>query len=326
MKGSDPRMWAQLSRPDLAERECYGDVVRRALGHLGEYVELIVRPLNMRPVSAALLRVDAQRIEVRVSSAASHVVLVIAPDVDAAGELFWLRALAGRRAPVPPMIAHDLSATQVPFGYLVLGYATGTPLAEVADDARMRVAARQIGRAVRRMHQAPAPGFGRPAPSGRWPSASWEATLQAWLARTGALEAAHSYLGDELYAAFEQATVGHPDLACEEARVLHGAVGPSCALVTASESIQLEALVRPGAIVAGDPLFDLAHALLPHQPQAFRGGFLEGYAALGPLDPRQRLRLRRLGLLALLAHAAQHPAHQSERIPALVAAELELLA
>ncbi len=69
--------------------------------------------------------------------------------------------------------------------------------------------------------------------------------------------------------------------------MIHGAVEPSRALVTVGESVQLEALTRPGEIVGGDPLFDLAHATLPRHPAAFQQGLLEGYSAAGPLAPEQ---------------------------------------
>ena len=66
------------------------------LGRLGEYAALIVAPLNLRPTGAALLAEDEQRIEVRISTPGSHMVLVIAPDGDLAAEVFFLRALAGK--------------------------------------------------------------------------------------------------------------------------------------------------------------------------------------------------------------------------------------
>jgi hypothetical protein len=83
--------------------------------------------------------------------------------------------------------------------------------------------------------------------------------------------------------------------------VIHGAVEPSRALVTVGDSAQLEALVRPGEIVGGDPLFDLAHGLLPRHPASFRQGLIEGYSAAGALVPEQEDRLRRLRLLLHVA-------------------------
>ena len=70
-------------------------------------------------------------------------------------------------------------------------------------------------------------------------------------------------LGAEQLEALRAATLDHPALECERSYVIHGAVEPARVLVTIGETTQVEALTRPGEIVGGDPLFDLAHALLP---------------------------------------------------------------
>jgi hypothetical protein len=319
-------MWPHLSQPEIGDDTAYTDTVRRVAGRLGEYTELLVRPLNLRPTGANLLAIDGERIEVRISSPSGHVVLVVAPDADIAGEVFWLRAMATRSLPAHRLVTHDVSGLRVPFSYAILNFLGGAALGEQHDEALIRVAARAVGRAARRAHQISAPGFGRPTAAGRWPTLDWPGTLRAWLEGRGALALAADLLDNDTVEALVAATLEHPDLQCEQPRLLHGALSPARARVTAGESIQLEALTRPGPIVAGDPLLDVALALLPGHPAAFRQGFLEGYAAAGPLEHDQRIRLRRLGLLALLADAAEHPsAERLGRLPALVQAELRLI-
>jgi hypothetical protein len=295
-------MWSQLNRYDIpADDPSYSDARRRILGRLGDYAALIVAPLNLRPTAAALLVEDAERIDVRVSTPGAHVVLVITPDDDLAAEVFFLRALADKHLPLPRLIAHDLACTLVPFTYAIESYIGGIPLDRLEDGPLVRIAARQVGRSLRRIHRVAAPGFGRPATSGRWPVHGWDAALSAWLARRETLVRAQEALGGELLAALRAATLDHPALACAHPCVIHGAVEPTCALVTVGESVQLEALARPGEIVGGDPLFDLAHGTLPRHPAAFRQGLFEGYSAAGPLAPEQEDRLRRLGLLLHVA-------------------------
>jgi hypothetical protein len=274
---------------------------RRVLGRLGEYVALIVAPLNLRPTGAALLAEDQQRIEVRVSTPGTHVVLVIAPDGDLAAEVFFLRMLAGKYLPVPRMIAHDLGRTLTPFTYILESYAGGTSLAHLQDGPLMRIAARQIGRTLRRAHQLAAPGFGRPTTTGRWPMRTWDAALAGWLAQRETLARAVEVLGADGLAALRAATLDHPALVVAQPCVIHSAVEPARALVTVGDSVQLEALTRPGEIVGGDPLFDLAHGTLARHPASFRQGLLEGYCASGALAPEQDDRLRRLRLLLHVA-------------------------
>jgi hypothetical protein len=291
-------MWNSLSRPDIdPEDTAYSDARRRVLARLGEYAALVIGPLNLRPTAAALHLDDNRRIEVRVSTPSSHIILVIAPEGDLAPEVYWLRALAACNLPIPRLIAHDLSCTTVPFSYAIESYAGGAPLDRLADGPRMRVAARQIGRTLRRSHQIAAAGFGRPTITGRWPARSWRDALHAWLECYETLPRATEVLGAEGLAMLRAATLDHPALACDRPYVIHGAVSPARALATVGDTTQIEALMCPGDIVGGDPLFDLAYALLPGHPEPFRHGVREGYTANGPLAPDQAERLRRLELL-----------------------------
>jgi len=291
-------MWNSLSQRDIdPEDAAYSEARRRILARLGEYAAIVIEPLNLRPTAAALHLDDNQRIEVRVSTPSSHIILAIAPEGDLATEVYWLRALAASHLPIPRLIAHDLSCTTVPFSYAIESYAGGAPLDELEDSPRMRVAARQIGRALRRSHQIAAAGFGRPTITGRWPARNWRDALRAWLERYETLPRATEVLGAEGFAALCSATIDHPALACDRPCVIHGAVSPARALVTIGDTTQVEALTCPGDIVGGDPLFDLAHALLPRHPEPFRQGVREGYSANGPLTPEQEERLQRLGLL-----------------------------
>jgi hypothetical protein len=295
-------MWSALSRHDIGlDDPAFSDARRRALGRLGEYAALVVGPLKLRPSAATLLFEDHERVEVRITTPSSHIVLVLAIDSDLAPEVFWLRALAGSNLPIPRLIAHDLTCTTIPFTYAIVSYASGAPLDRLEDGPRVRMLARQVGRTLRRSHQISAPGFGRPSVSGRWPAGSWTDALRGWLAQRETLARATEILGAEGVTALSAATLDHPALACERPYAIHGSLEPSRAIVTVGDTAQLEALTRPGALVGGDPLFDLAHGLLPRHTAAFRQGLLEGYTASGALAAEQEQRLRRLGLLLLIA-------------------------
>lgn len=284
---------------------------RRVLGRLGAYVEAVVRPLNMRPRAAALAFQDAERVEVRVSAAGAAVLVVIAPDGDLSSEVFFLRAVAGKHLPVRQVLAHDLSRGALPFSYAIESHTGGFPLDQLADPALLRLAARQVGRTLRRIHQTAAPGFGRPTPAGRWPVSGWREALGAWLDRRGGLPRAPDVLGEGPAAALRGATLDHPALDCPAPRVIHGAVSPDSAIVTVAESVQLEALTRPGELVGGDPMLDLALAALPCHPEPFRQGVVEGYTARGGLASDEAERLARLRLL-LRAEAALRSGDEDE--------------
>src|SRR5215216_7232894 len=201
-------MWSALSRHDIDPDDAsYSDVRRRVLGRLGEYAELAIGPLNLRPTAATLLREDAERVELRISTPSSHVVLLIATDGDLGPEVFWLRALAATNLPIPRLIAHDLSLAALPFAYALESYIGGAPLDWLENGPRMRVLARQAGRTLRRAHQVAAPGYGRPALNGRWPAAPWLEVLGGWLARRETLARAEEVLGLECAVTLIDATI-----------------------------------------------------------------------------------------------------------------------
>jgi len=110
-------MWAHLNLYLDPEDPAYSDPLRRVMAHLGDYAALIVEPLKARPTDATLVRATNQRIEVRLTTATHHLLLVIAPEADLAHEVFFLRSLAACDLPAPRLIAYDLSCANVPFTY-----------------------------------------------------------------------------------------------------------------------------------------------------------------------------------------------------------------
>lgn len=316
---------AQALERELEPSEAEDAAAQRLLDRLGEYAALAIGPLNMRPTSAVLLAEEPGRVEVRVSTAGRHIVLVLATQGDLAAEVFFLRSMALKNLPAPRLIGYDLCPGRLPCTYALLSHVSGGPLDAVADQTLQRVAGRGIGRSLRRLHQCEAPSFGRPGPGGRWAPLGWHEALLDWLGRRMVLTRAEGLLGPELAGSLRAATLDHPDLVWTQPRALHGAVRPACALVTVGESIQLEALHRPGDLVAGDPLFDLAHALLPQHPPGFRQGLVEGYCGSGPLDLGQERRLRRLELLLWAANELERADVVPEDLGAAVRERLQKL-
>ena len=80
----------------------------------------------------------------------------------------------------------------------------------------MRVAARQVGRTLRRAHQIAAPGFGRPTHDRALAYAHLERSAGGWLARRETWPAQlRMVLGGDTLAALQAATLDHPALVCD---------------------------------------------------------------------------------------------------------------
>ena len=313
----------RIDRPPVPGETSDEAALRHVLARLGEYAELIVRPLNMRPTSAALIDATTGRIWVRVGNPTAHVMLVIAPVGDLAGEAFFLRALVRRGLQAPQLLDQDLTCAVVPFSYLITSYTAGVRLSQVEDTAHIRLAARQIGRQLRQVHQVPAPAFGRPLATGRWPGLPWHDTLARWLHENGCRARLEAVLDPSLLARLLAVTLEHPELHHEQPMVIHGALEPATALVSVSDTVALEAIIEPGAIIGGDPFFDLALALTPSRPAAFRQGLLEGYLSFGALPEQSRWCLRHLHVFLTTADlACTGESAAIERLPRELAATL----
>ncbi|NJN19672.1 MAG: phosphotransferase, partial [Oscillochloris sp.] len=151
---------------------------KRVMGRLGDYTQLIVRSLNLRPTAVNLLGQTDVHLLVRLTTPATHLVLRIAPEDDMAAYVYFVRSASGQRIPAAQIIQRDLSRTLVPFAYSLESYVAGAPASTICEPHLLRGAARQAGRALRRLHRQGVPGFGAPNPAGRWPATRWPDVLR----------------------------------------------------------------------------------------------------------------------------------------------------
>jgi hypothetical protein len=284
---------------DIAPGSAYSDAWSRVLSRLGDYTASILRALNMRPTDVTILRQTPDHVLVRLSTPSEHFVLRIAPEGHLLREVFFGRTMAAHRLPAASLMYYDLKRTLVPFDYTVERHVCGIGAHQIDAEAPhlLHAAARQAGRTLARMHRVRAEGWGHPSASGRWLVPDWVGLLAEIHASL-----APPTLAAPVFSATEQrlaeAALRHPALAEVQPCLLHGAPGPHSVRCTIGEHVQLEALVDPGPLVAGDGMLDIARALDPAYPAPWREGLLDGYGAVRPLNDAER---ERLGLLRLLS-------------------------
>jgi len=297
--------YEQLNRYDIApDDERYSDAWRRVLARLGDYTAIIVQSLNVRPSAVTLLAQTSSYVLVRLSTPSEHVVLRIAPEGDLGGEIYFGRMLTAHQLPTARIVHYDLTGALVPFNYMLESYIGGVSALQLHEPHFVRDVARQVGRTLRRIHRIGAHGWGRPNAAGRWPTPDWQTVLRH-LHATFVLEPADALVFAEAERAAVTALLEHPDLNCSKPNVMHGNIGPHTARCTTGEHVQLEALFDPGATVGGDGLLDLALGMDPAYPAEWRTGLLEGYAAVMPLTPIERERLRLFQILTCYWHACR---------------------
>jgi hypothetical protein len=282
----------------------YSDAWSRVLGRLGDYTAIIIRELNMRPHEVVLLAQTPAHVLVRISHPGEHLVLRIAPEGHLLSEIFFSRSTRANQIPAARLIRHDTQRMLVPFDYTLERYVCGVGVDQIDAPHLIYAAARQAGRLLRRVHRVPVAGWGHPTTTGRWRYPDWQGALFDLHERLAPLSLAGLIFTEEEQAAVA-ALLEHPALLEGEPRLMHGAVGPQAVRCTIGEHVQLEALVDPGAIVAGDGLLDLAQGLDPAYPAPWRRGLLDGYKSLTTLNAAEGERLRLLHLLTSYWSACQ---------------------
>ncbi len=270
---------------------CSSDWNRPILNRIGDYVALIVTPLNMRIRALSLLAVTPQRVVIKVAGH-QNITVVIAPAEQIAAEVFLRRIAAQKHLPFPQVIQSDLSFNLVPAAYFISPYLAGTTLDTIEDATLQRVGARQMGRTMRALHGSSAPSFGAPHANGQWKQHTWPVVLREWLTNRGSIDRLADTVGPHLGKRFWDTWLRQSFLALPEASVLHGDVDPKYAYVSVSSHVQLDGIDGSGVVVAGDPMFDMAAGMRTGFHPEFRNGFHEGYTATVPLNATEITRVK----------------------------------
>lgn len=302
------RRYEHLNRGDLAADDPrYNEQWRSMLGHLGTYVEAVVGQLNLRPTDATLLSEPGQQILIRLSTPDAHWVLRIAPEGDLAGELFFSRTMERAGLPVARIAHHDLRRLQLPFAWVLEAYIGGHSANHLEDPLLLHALARQVGRALRRMHRIPMPAWGRPNALLAWGVSEWP-TMLARLHHSALIAPFDAVLFNEEQRYRLARLLEHPTLhTINSPLLIHGALSPHTIRYTGSnQQVQLAAFVDPGPVIAGDPMLDLAIALDPDFPPAWCRGLREGYGSNIPLSANEAQRLDIYMHLTCAWNACQH--------------------
>ncbi len=283
----------------------------RVLAHLGDDTTAIVRRLNLRPTHVSRLHNHPYHILIRLSTPDAHYILRIAPDRDLTNEVLFARTIAQHHMPGARLVLHDLTRSTMPYDYLIEGHIGGeqgdTLLTAAQQSPSERITsdlydvARQTGVLLRQLHRITMPGWGRPTRSGRWLTPDWT-TVLLLQHNQHAPDVVAAQLFDPDERAVMHDLLHHICWDDVQPRLLHGAVSPHTVRFTRGEVCRVAALTDPGAIIAGDPLFDVAWGMHPTYPRAWQQGLLAGYTTTMPLAPPERHRLDMLTVIAAYWH------------------------
>lgn len=272
------------------------DFNRPILNRLRDFVTVAITSMKLYPSTMMLQLVVPDRIEVKVVGL-STAVIVFASAEQLVAEVYLNKMANTKHLPFPRILKHDVSFASLPVAFAVYTFIAGVSLSTVADETMQRVAAKQVGRAIRSLHLIPAHGLGAPQMNGKWANRNWPTVLQQWLTVTGDYERILGAIGSRLFNQLIELTIKHPVVQQFTPSVLLGEIRTESAMVMVHGNIQLEGVMRSGLIVAGDAMFDVASSMRTSLTLAFRQGFFEGYTMHAPISADEILRAKRYAIL-----------------------------
>lgn len=266
------------------------------LYRLKDYIAIIITPLKLRVRTLSIYLVSHDRIEIRVVG--TTVLQVVFSHAELlASEIAFLRQSAIKKLTTPQIITADITYNLIPVGVLVCTHNAGVSLCDLEDETMQRIGARQVGRLLRSIHTQKMPGWGAPSVMNAWDMPNWRDALRKWLnmvtpiqdytstaMKTATYRLWHELISDEYLASVQPVCI-HGDVECQNI------------YVTIQNHVQLEGLVRPGFLVAGDAMFDLASIMRGSVSVAVRQGVIEGYTSTIPLRTDEVARIKRLTVL-----------------------------
>ena len=269
---------------------------------LPELVDRVLQGHNIQGHQVRQLEGETNAV-VEVASTTGKLIIKISPYDDLATERYFYEALTRRELPAPKVVAADFSRHNVPFMYEILEYIEGSDVDHLIV-AKHERAGNAVGRILRRLHGIEVPGFGHPMPDGSWSHASFRDALIDEYFNEAEVGVADQVLNRTEIDRVRR-ILAHAGLGTARARLTHCDAGRGNFLFTAEAEPKLKAIIDPGGIIGGDPLWDLAIAT--NDFDSFGKGVKAGYTSEdAELSASEARRLKTYQLLSLYWSTCWH--------------------
>lgn len=252
---------------------------------------------------------------VEVASSKGKLIIKLSPYDDLAAEPYFYETLRRYGLPVPEVVAADFTRRTIPFMYEIFEHLDGADVDHLTLSQHER-AGSIIGGAMRRMHRIEMPGFGHPMPDASWSHANFaDALMDEYFNEAEVGVAVQVFDPNEIDQVGQ--ILARADFSVSQARLIHCDAGRGNFLFTVGTEPELKAIIDPGGIIGGDPLWDLAIAT--NDFDSFGKGVREGYVSEGPdLAVSESRSLRIYHLLSLYWSTCWHVrAKQDHSVPLL---------
>lgn len=274
--------------PQRARRSEY----RRVYGRLPAYVQRVLYVHDIAPRKATFWKKGISSFVFRLEGE-KDLALKISPYYGLFAELSFFRRAKSAGLPVPSILVADTSKKLIPHDFYVAEWIRGKAPDELRD-GDLYDCAFALGRMFVRLHKVRTNGYGFPKPDGGWSHPSWDRALRDFVRRETSPSRIRRLFGRNVAGLIRdiildrRMTVRRPSL-------IHGDAGEDQFVVERKgSSWRVKGILDPSDYISGDPMADVASAMITWNKEAYRRGFYDGYVASRALDEHERYRLRRL--------------------------------
>jgi len=261
---------------------------------LPEYIQAILGVHGLKQKKAILWRKGISSFVFKLKGK-KDLALKISPRYSLFTEIYFFKKARSRGFPVPKIIMADISQKLIPYHFHITEWISGnTP-----DEFRNRdlySCAFELGRMFAKMHKIKTEGFGFPLPMGGWSHKSWSSALRDFIYRETSLKQIRSFFGERI-ANLTIKIIKDKKMNIKSPSLIHGDTGEDQFVVEKNGEWVIRGILDPSDYISGDPMVDIAGAMITWNKKTYRDGFYDGYASVHKLDKNEVYRLNRLCFL-----------------------------
>lgn len=207
--------------------------------------------------------------------------LKISPRYSLFTEIF-LKKAKSRGFPVPRVLVVDTSKKLIPYDFYITEWVRGNTPDEFRNKD-LYCCAFELGRMFARMHKIHTDGYGFPRTSGGWSHKSWSLVLRDFIYRETSFVRIQKLFGRKI-ANMTSEIIKDERMEIASPSLIHGDTGEDQFVVEKKVSRWIiRGILDPSDYISGDPMVDIAGAMITWNKRAYREGFYDGYVSLHKL-------------------------------------------
>lgn len=258
---------------------------------LPQFIQKILHTHRLRPKKVTLWRKGISSF-VFLMEDKKKLAIKISPRYSLYTEIYFFQKAKKAGFPVPKVIVVDTTKKLIPYDFHITEWVDG----ETPDEFRgkdLYACAFELGRMFARMHKVHTNGFGFPKPNGKWSHQSWSSALRDFIYRETSPNQIQKLFGKRV-ANVAHKVIKDKKMEIESPALIHGDTGEDQFVVEKKDKWIIRGILDPSDYIAGDPMADIAGAMITWNKKSYRSGFYDGYVSVHKLDENEVYRLNRL--------------------------------